>query len=66
MDSPIGAMRCDELNDLDAGIISVSELIVKLQAVQAKYGVKSKLFLDAGYNNISVEVIPSKKLKSKS
>ena len=43
MDMPIGVINCEELNDIDAGLIDINELIEKLQVVRKKYGVKSKI-----------------------
>jgi hypothetical protein len=42
-------------------LISVDDLIVKLQGIKKKYGGRSVLSFDAGYNNVSVEIVPSKK-----
>ena len=61
MDMPVGVINCEELNDIDAGLIDINELIEKLEVVRKKYGVKSKIWFDAGYNNISAAVLPSKR-----
>ena len=41
--------------------MKVKDLIKKLEAVAKKYGANSEIVFDAGYNNVSVLVYPSKK-----
>jgi len=36
MDMPVGVVNCEELNDIDAGLIDINELIEKLQVVRKK------------------------------
>lgn len=52
---------CPELSDVSK--ISVKELEVAIIKIKAKYGANAVLLFDAGYNNISVDVLPSKKVK---
>ena len=33
---PVGVVNCEELNDIDAGLIDINELIEKLQVVRKK------------------------------
>jgi hypothetical protein len=39
----------------------ISDFIERLQELQKKYGMKSKIYFDAGHNNVSVMVEPSRK-----
>lgn len=45
----------------DAGSITLSEFAALIAKWQRKYGVHAILKVDAGYNNISADIIPTKK-----
>lgn len=42
---------------------ALADLEKLLPTLKVKYGAKAVLLFDAGYNNISVDVVPSKKIK---
>lgn len=53
-----------DLNELDPDRThTVSELIGILARARAKYGAKSIVRFDAGFNNVSAFITPSKKMK---
>ena len=58
-------MFCDEMEEaIDTRRkITLSELQLLIQQLQNKYGVHALLSFDAGYSNISVEVVPTKAVK---
>jgi len=61
-------INCPELNIVDGGQeIQVLDLYKKvLPDLLSKYGQYCTIVFDAGFNNIGVEVRPSKKIKDKS
>jgi hypothetical protein len=48
---------CEEWNGDDS--ISLSQLAKLIPVLQEKYGVKSRVRFDAGYNNVSVMITPT-------
>lgn len=53
-----------EIWDTDVPV-RLDELAEKIKKLQDKYGVRSIIRLDAGYNNVSLHITPSKKVKGK-
>lgn len=53
---------CKELESFQA-VICLEDLVKLLPNLQKKYGKKAQLIFDAGANNISVLVMPTKKVK---
>ncbi len=61
-DLPYSQISMDDSPLDDVHKISIPDLEKEILRIKNKYGTKSILIFDAGYNNISVEVIPSKKV----
>jgi len=58
---------CPELDVIDSlPSIKVERLISICENIQEKYGYNAELVFDAGYNNISVNIFPSRKQKDQS
>jgi hypothetical protein len=45
------------------GVVTLSGLLELIPRLQQKYGKHAQLSFDAGYNNVSVVIKPSKKVK---
>jgi len=54
-------IRHVEIETLDAGEWGVTDLIDRLIQVKKDCGANAKIVIDAGYNNVSFDVIPSVK-----
>lgn len=50
---------------IDAGTHDLAAVIAVLTAASEKYGKRSRLRIEAGANNVTVGVLPSKKQKPK-
>ena len=53
-------MYHEQTKDLDAGDYLIQDLIERLEKVKRDCGARTIIKFDAGHNNISVEVIPSR------
>jgi hypothetical protein len=54
-----------DIFDLNTQSVSIKKLKEKLTELENKYGTNSILHFDAGYNNVEVEIFPSKSPRSK-
>lgn len=59
----IATLDLDDSPFDDLGTITVDQMQAELTRIKEKYGTKAVLMFDAGHNNITCQVIPSKKVK---